>query len=68
MPRIALAAEPLVDGPTALRPWRDSDVPALVEAGGRTAGFTREALLRSYFAHDGERHDMIAYGLLPGEI
>lgn len=32
MPRIVLAAEPLRDGPTALRPWRDSDIPALVEA------------------------------------
>jgi len=30
--RIVLPAEPLVDGPTALRPWRDSDVPALVSA------------------------------------
>jgi RimJ/RimL family protein N-acetyltransferase len=179
MPRIVLAAEPLRDGPTALRPWRNSDIPALVEvcqdpeiprwtrvpspygtadarlylqqrhdglhagtmapyavidsADGRLlgsislmrfvwehgraevgyllareargtghavralrllcrwgleslgleriellaatgnvpsqrvaerAGFTREALLRSYFAHDCERHDMIAYGLL----
>ncbi len=32
MPRIVLAAEPLREGPTALRPWRDSDIPALVEA------------------------------------
>lgn len=32
MPRIVLAAEPLRDGPTALRPWRDSDMPALVSA------------------------------------
>src|SRR5947209_5674846 len=30
MPRIALPAEPLRSGPTALRPWRDSDVDALV--------------------------------------
>jgi RimJ/RimL family protein N-acetyltransferase len=179
MPRIVLAAEPLRDGPTALRPWRNSDIPALVEVcqdpeiprwtrvpspygaadarlylqqrhdglhtgtmapyavvdsadrhllgsislmrfvweHGRAevgyllareargtghavralrllcrwgfeslgleriellaatgnvpsqrvaerAGFTREALLRSYFAHDRKRHDMIAYGLL----
>jgi RimJ/RimL family protein N-acetyltransferase len=28
--RIVLPGEPLVDGPTALRPWRDSDVAALV--------------------------------------
>ena len=31
-PRIVLAAEPLGHGPTALRPWRDSDRPALVAA------------------------------------
>jgi RimJ/RimL family protein N-acetyltransferase len=30
--RIVLPAQPLVDGPTALRPWRDSDVGALVTA------------------------------------
>jgi RimJ/RimL family protein N-acetyltransferase len=29
--RIALPGEPLVNGATALRPWRDSDIPALVE-------------------------------------
>jgi RimJ/RimL family protein N-acetyltransferase len=32
MSRIVLPGEPLVDGPTALRPWRDSDVAALVVA------------------------------------
>ena len=183
MPRIVLAAAPLRDGPAALRPWRDSDLAALVEAcqdpeiprwtrvpspygpadarlylqqrhdglhAGTTApyavtdpaadrllgsislmrflwehgraeagywlareargaghavralrlicrwgfetlglqriellaatgnvpsqrvaeraGFTREALLRSYFAHDQTRHDMVAYGLLAPEI
>ncbi len=30
--RIVLPGEPLVDGPTALRPWRDSDLVALVAA------------------------------------
>ncbi|MGH2856147.1 MAG: GNAT family N-acetyltransferase, partial [Solirubrobacteraceae bacterium] len=30
--RIVLPAEPLVDGDTALRPWRDADRPALVAA------------------------------------
>jgi RimJ/RimL family protein N-acetyltransferase len=30
--RIVLPGEPLVDGPTALRPWRDSDVAELVAA------------------------------------
>ena len=32
MSRIVLPAEPLVDGATALRPWRDSDLTALVAA------------------------------------
>jgi RimJ/RimL family protein N-acetyltransferase len=32
MARIVLAAEPLRDGPTALRPWREDDIPALVQA------------------------------------
>jgi RimJ/RimL family protein N-acetyltransferase len=31
-PRILLPAEPLVEGETALRAWRDSDLPGLVEA------------------------------------
>jgi len=30
--RIVLPAEPLVDGPTALRPWRDTDLDDLVAA------------------------------------
>lgn len=32
LPNIVLPAEPLVDGSTALRPWRESDIPALVLA------------------------------------
>jgi RimJ/RimL family protein N-acetyltransferase len=32
MTRIVLPGEPLVDGPTVLRPWRDSDVRAVAEA------------------------------------
>lgn len=32
MTRIVLPGEPLRAGPTALRPWRESDVPALVQA------------------------------------
>jgi RimJ/RimL family protein N-acetyltransferase len=32
-PRIVLPAQPLIDGETALRPWRDSDLDALVHAG-----------------------------------
>ena len=31
-PRIALPGRPLTDGETSLRPWRDADVPALVQA------------------------------------
>src|SRR5262249_41439853 len=30
--KIVLSGEPLVDGPTTLRPWRDSDIQAIVEA------------------------------------
>jgi RimJ/RimL family protein N-acetyltransferase len=32
MPRIVLSGEPLVDGPTALRPWRDDDLRSIVAA------------------------------------
>jgi RimJ/RimL family protein N-acetyltransferase len=32
MTRIVLPGEPLTDGPTALRPWRDSDVAAVTAA------------------------------------
>jgi RimJ/RimL family protein N-acetyltransferase len=32
MSRIPLPGEPLTDGPTALRPWRDTDIDALVAA------------------------------------
>ncbi len=32
MSRIALSAEPLVDAATALRPWRDTDAPAIAAA------------------------------------
>lgn len=32
MSKIVLPGEPLVDGPTVLRPWRDSDVRAVAEA------------------------------------
>lgn len=30
--RVVLPAEPLIDGPTAVRPWREADIPALVAA------------------------------------
>jgi RimJ/RimL family protein N-acetyltransferase len=32
MPRIVLSGEPLVDGPTALRPWRDDDRQSIAAA------------------------------------
>jgi RimJ/RimL family protein N-acetyltransferase len=32
MSKIVLPAEPLLDGPTALRPWRDTDLHAVTEA------------------------------------
>ena len=32
------------------------------------AGFTREGVLRSYTDNKGERLDMIAYSLLPGDL
>ncbi len=32
VPKIVLGAEPLVDAPTALRPWRDSDIYSIVAA------------------------------------
>jgi RimJ/RimL family protein N-acetyltransferase len=32
VPRIILGADPLVDSPTALRPWRDEDVAGIVAA------------------------------------
>jgi len=32
VPKIVLSGEPLLDGPTALRPWRDSDMDAIVAA------------------------------------
>jgi RimJ/RimL family protein N-acetyltransferase len=31
MPRIVLPGDPLVDQETALRPWRDTDIPSLVQ-------------------------------------
>jgi RimJ/RimL family protein N-acetyltransferase len=30
--KVVLPAEPIVEGPTALRPWRESDIPAIVAA------------------------------------
>jgi RimJ/RimL family protein N-acetyltransferase len=41
--------------------------PASQRVAERT-GFTREALLRSYMEGKGERHDMVAFGLLAAEF
>ena len=67
MSRIVLPAQPLIDGPTALRPWRDSDLAALVQAcrDPEIARWTRvpegygEADGRAYLL---QRYDAIAAG------
>lgn len=67
MTRIALPGEPLVDGPTALRPWRDSDVTELVLAcqDREISRWTRvpwpygEADARAYLMH---RYDALHAG------
>jgi RimJ/RimL family protein N-acetyltransferase len=67
IPRIVLSAEPLRDGSTALRPWRDSDLPALVAAcqDPEIARWTRvpspygEADARLYLQ---QRHDALHAG------
>jgi RimJ/RimL family protein N-acetyltransferase len=69
MARIVLSGEPLVDGPTALRPWRDSDLEALVLAGqdpdiARWTGMPdnyAETDARAYLI---QRHDAIHAGTL----
>jgi RimJ/RimL family protein N-acetyltransferase len=65
--RIVLPGEPLLDGITALRPWRDSDLPALVEAcrDHEIVRWTRvpdnygEADARAYLL---QRYDAVAAG------
>jgi RimJ/RimL family protein N-acetyltransferase len=66
--RIVLPAEPLIDGPTALRPWRDSDLKALVTAcqDPEIARWTR--VPANYTEADGrrylqQRYDMAFAGL-----
>lgn len=67
MSRVALPGQPLVEGPTALRPWRDEDAPSLARA-ARDPEIPRwtavpenygEADARSYLL---QRYDMIAAG------
>jgi RimJ/RimL family protein N-acetyltransferase len=65
--KIVLPGEPLIDGPTVLRPWRDSDVRAVAEAcrDPDIARFTRvpdpytEADARAYLLY---RYDAILSG------
>jgi RimJ/RimL family protein N-acetyltransferase len=67
MPRIALSGEPLIDGPTALRPWRDSDLEQIVAAcqDPEIPRWTRvpspygEYDARAYLL---QRHDLLAGG------
>jgi RimJ/RimL family protein N-acetyltransferase len=66
--RIKLPAEPLIDGQTELRPWRDSDLSALVAAcrDDQIAQWTRVPL--NYSESDGrafllQRYDMAFAGL-----
>jgi RimJ/RimL family protein N-acetyltransferase len=59
--RIVLPAEPLVDVDTALRPWRDGDLPALVES-GRDPDVTRwMGLPRQYRKSDARAYLMSRY-------
>ena len=67
-PRIDLPGEPLIDGTTALRPWRDTDQQALVEAcqDPEIARWTR--VPANYGATDAkayllQRYDMLFAGL-----
>jgi RimJ/RimL family protein N-acetyltransferase len=65
--RVALPGEPLLDGATAVRPWRDTDVPELVRIcqDPEIPRWTtvppnyRETDARSYLLH---RHDAILAG------
>lgn len=67
MPKVVLPPQPLIDGPTALRPWRDLDIPALVAVcqDPEIARWTRvpspygEADARLYLQ---QRHDSLRSG------
>ena len=67
MRRVVLPADPLVDGETALRPWRDSDLHALVLAcqDAEISRWTR--VPRNYRETDGrayllQRYDLVFQG------
>lgn len=63
MRRIALPADPLVDGQTTLRPWRDSDLEALVAAcqDREISRWTR--VPRNYGETDGRAYLLQRYGM-----
>jgi ribosomal-protein-serine acetyltransferase len=66
--RIVLPAEPLVDGDTALRPWRDADLPALAES-GRDPEVTRwMGLPRQYREADARAYLMSRYDGVHGGV
>ncbi len=59
--RIVLSSDPLVDGPTLLRPWRDGDLPALARI-GRDADVTHwMGLPRQYRDSDARAYLMSRY-------
>ncbi|HEX5192775.1 MAG TPA: GNAT family protein [Solirubrobacteraceae bacterium] len=59
--RIVLSAEPLLDGPTTLRPWRDDDLPALAQI-GRDPDVTHwMGLPREYRSSDARAYLMSRY-------
>ena len=65
---IKLPGEPLIDGPTALRPWRDSDLEALVTACADPEIARWTSVPANYGASDArrylaQRHDMANAGL-----
>jgi RimJ/RimL family protein N-acetyltransferase len=67
-PRIVLPGEPLVDGVTALRPWRDADLPELVRACRDPDVVRWTAVPSGYTEADGrnylrQRHDAALAGL-----
>jgi RimJ/RimL family protein N-acetyltransferase len=66
--KIVLPAEPLADGPTALRPWRDSDVAAIVAA-CQDPEIPRWTMLpEPYGEADGREYLRSRYDMLHGGI
>jgi [ribosomal protein S5]-alanine N-acetyltransferase len=59
--RIALPGEPLIDGATALRPWRDSDLAALVAACRDPEVVRWTSVPRNYGEADGRAYLLSRY-------